>query len=106
MSQPEEAGTDGGGKPGHYYSYGIPYLSIGNYPGKLIAIEGTDGVGRSTQITLLRGYADPTTKGKNLVPRPPDDRIGVAPIWEDFGGQSGKAIWATAIEQYFKRAAA
>ena len=24
MSLPEETGTDGGGKPGHYYSYGIP----------------------------------------------------------------------------------
>src|SRR5262249_6539318 len=27
---------------------------------------------------------------------PPSDRIGVAPIWELFGGSSGKAIWATA----------
>src|SRR5260221_6118071 len=58
MSQPDDAETDGGGKPGHYYSYGIPYLSIGNYPGKLIAIEGTDGVGRSTQITLLREWLE------------------------------------------------
>src|SRR5258708_5927617 len=58
MNLPEEPGTDGGGKPGHYYSYGIPYLSIGNYPGKLIAIEGTDGVGRSTQITLLREWLE------------------------------------------------
>src|SRR4026208_2140118 len=55
---PEETGTDGGGKPGQYYSYGIPYLSIGNYPGKLIAVEGTDGVGRSTQITLLREWLE------------------------------------------------
>ncbi len=58
MSLPEDTQTDGGGKPGHYYSYGIPYLSIGNYPGKLIAIEGTDGVGRSTQITLLREWLE------------------------------------------------
>src|SRR5216684_720048 len=58
MNLPEATGTDGGGKPGHYYSYGIPYLSIGNYPGKLIAIEGTDGVGRSTQITLLREWLE------------------------------------------------
>ena len=57
MNQPE-SGADGGGKPGHYYSYGIPYLSIGNYPGKLIAIEGTDGVGRSTQIALLREWLE------------------------------------------------
>ena len=55
---PEETGADGSGKPGHYYSYGIPYLPIRNYPGKLIAIEGTDGVGRSTQITLLREWLE------------------------------------------------
>jgi dTMP kinase len=58
MSLPEPAGPDGGGKAGQYYSYGIPYLSIGNYPGKLIAIEGTDGVGRSTQISLLREWLE------------------------------------------------
>ena len=58
----------------------------------------TPQAGVLAQIVLLRGYADPTTKGKNLIPRPPDDRIGVAPIWEDFGGQSGEAIWATAID--------
>jgi dTMP kinase len=55
---PEETGTDGSGKPGQYYSYGIPYLPIGNYPGKLIGIEGTDGVGRSTQIALLREWLE------------------------------------------------
>jgi dTMP kinase len=52
---PEPAET---GRAGHYYSYGIPYLSIDNYPGKLIAIEGTDGVGRSTQIRLLREWLE------------------------------------------------
>ena len=57
-NQPEETGANGGGKPGHYYSYGIPYLSIANYPGKLIAVEGTDGVGRSTQISLLREWLE------------------------------------------------
>ena len=55
---PEDPGANGGGKPGEYYSYGIPYLSIDNYPGKLIAIEGTDGVGRSTQIRLLREWLE------------------------------------------------
>jgi Mannosyl-glycoprotein endo-beta-N-acetylglucosaminidase len=58
----------------------------------------TPQAGVLAQIIWLRGYADPTTKGKDLVPRPPDDEIGVAPIWEDFGGQSGQAIWATAID--------
>ena len=56
-NRPED-GTDGGGKPGQYYSYGIPYLPLGSYPGKLIAIEGTDGVGRSTQIALLREWLE------------------------------------------------
>jgi dTMP kinase len=44
--------------PGHYYSYGIPYLPLDSYPGKLIAVEGTDGVGRSTQIALLREWLE------------------------------------------------
>src|SRR5438552_3895978 len=47
-------GANGGIQPGRYYSRGIPYLPIDGYPGKLIASEGTDGVGRSTQIQLLR----------------------------------------------------
>jgi hypothetical protein len=47
------------------------------------------------QIQLLRGYADATTRHMHLLIHPPSDRIGVAPIWELFGGASGKAIWAT-----------
>jgi dTMP kinase len=57
-NQPEDTEVGGNGRPGHYYSHGIPYLSIDNYPGKLIAIEGTDGVGRSTQIRLLREWLE------------------------------------------------
>ena len=57
MNRPEE-GADGGGKPGQYYSYGIPYLPLASYPGKLITVEGTDGVGRSTQIALLREWLE------------------------------------------------
>ncbi|HEX4346971.1 MAG TPA: dTMP kinase [Vicinamibacterales bacterium] len=45
-------------QPGRYYARGIPYLPIDGYPGKLIAIEGTDGVGRSTQIQLLREWLE------------------------------------------------
>jgi dTMP kinase len=52
-----EAG-EGGVRPGSYYGNGIPYLPIEGYPGKIIAIEGTDGVGRSTQITLLREWLE------------------------------------------------
>jgi dTMP kinase len=47
-----------GAKPGTYYGNGIPYLPLGAYPGKIIAIEGTDGVGRSTQIRLLREWLE------------------------------------------------
>ena len=53
-----DRGAHGGVTPGHYYGHGLPYLSIDNYPGKLIAIEGTDGVGRSTQIRLLREWLE------------------------------------------------
>jgi dTMP kinase len=68
MSNPsEEAVEDGntGVQPGRYYGRGIPYYPIDGYPGKLIAIEGTDGVGRSTQIQLLREWLE--VKGYGVV---------------------------------------
>jgi dTMP kinase len=45
-------------EPGRYYGYGLPYLPIQDCPGRIIAIEGTDGVGRSTQIALLREWLE------------------------------------------------
>jgi dTMP kinase len=53
-----EFGAHGGVTPGKYYGHGLPYLNIDAYPGKLIAVEGTDGVGRSTQIRLLREWLE------------------------------------------------
>src|SRR5262245_54109770 len=41
-----------------WYGHGLPYLKVGNLPGHLIVIEGTDGVGRSTQIELLRPWLE------------------------------------------------
>jgi len=60
-----DSANDGGGSrkgapagPGTYYGRGLPYLPIEPWPGKIIAIEGTDGVGRSTQIRLLREWLE------------------------------------------------
>src|SRR6266849_1981359 len=47
-------GANGGMQPRKNYGRSIPSLPINEYPGKLIAVEGTDSVGRTTQIQLLR----------------------------------------------------
>ena len=60
-----DAGASGDIQAGRYYGRGIPYLPIAGYPGKLIAIEGTDGVGRSTQIQLLREWLE--VKGYGVI---------------------------------------
>ena len=49
-------GNQGAPVPGTFYVSGLPYLHLEQYPGKIIALEGTDGVGRSTQIKLLREW--------------------------------------------------
>jgi len=41
-----------------FYGCGFPYRAVGDLPGKLIVLEGTDGVGRSTQIGLLRKWLE------------------------------------------------
>lgn len=41
-----------------FYGAGYPYNPIQELPGKLIVLEGTDGVGRSTQIALLRRWLE------------------------------------------------
>lgn len=41
-----------------FFGEGLPYLRLDNLKGKLIAIEGTDGVGRSTQIDLLKNWLE------------------------------------------------
>ena len=51
-------GANGHIQPGRYYGHGLPYAPIDHYPGKIIAVEGTDGVGRSTQIRLLREWLE------------------------------------------------
>src|ERR1700690_772364 len=41
-----------------FYGAGFPYRPIKELPGNLIVLEGTDGVGRSTQIQLLRRWLE------------------------------------------------
>ena len=41
-----------------WYGHGLPYLTKKRLPGHLIAIEGTDGVGRSAQIDQLRPWLE------------------------------------------------
>ena len=41
-----------------WYGHGLPYVTMGNLPGHLIVIEGTDGVGRSTQIERLSPWLE------------------------------------------------
>ena len=41
-----------------WHGHGLPYLDEKPLPGHLIVIEGTDGVGRSTQVELLRGWLE------------------------------------------------
>jgi dTMP kinase len=41
-----------------WHGHGLPYLDQKPLPGHLIVIEGTDGVGRSTQVELLRGWLE------------------------------------------------
>jgi dTMP kinase len=41
-----------------FYSHGLPGVKQKKLPGKLIVLEGTDGVGRSTQVALLKEWLE------------------------------------------------
>ncbi len=41
-----------------FFGQGLPYLPPSDYPGVLITVEGTDGVGRTTQIVMLREWLE------------------------------------------------
>jgi len=45
-------------RQGFFYGHGLPYVDVSDLPGKLIVIEGTDGVGRSTQIENLTEWLE------------------------------------------------
>lgn len=48
-----------------YYGVGMPYIDVSDLSGKLIVIEGTDGVGRSTQIEDIKRWLE--VKGFGVV---------------------------------------
>ena len=41
-----------------FYGTGLPGINLEDLKGHLIVLEGTDGVGRSTQVGLLRGWLE------------------------------------------------
>ena len=41
-----------------YFGHGLPYASVDDLKGALITIEGTDGVGRSTQVASLKQWLE------------------------------------------------
>ena len=41
-----------------FHGYGLPGVQKKDLPGRLIVLEGTDGVGRSTQVALLREWLE------------------------------------------------
>ena len=45
-------------KPKQFFGCGLPYVDLSLLRGKLITVEGTDGVGRSTQIQLLKDWLE------------------------------------------------
>jgi len=50
-------------KEARYFGHGLPGMEDLEIPGKLIVIEGTDGVGRSTHINLLHDWLEKIGKG-------------------------------------------
>ena len=49
-----------------YYGKGLPKVDLAELKGKLIVIEGTDGVGRSTHIGLLKQWLENNALQSNL----------------------------------------
>lgn len=41
-----------------FYGKGLPYLTVNDLPGKLIVVEGPDCSGRSTHISMLKGWLE------------------------------------------------
>jgi len=67
------------GKDGaKFFGHGLPYADIRDLKGTLITIEGTDGVGRTTQVNLLREWlGDDRRRQGGPQPEPADSQPAV-----------------------------
>jgi dTMP kinase len=52
-------------KKARFYGHGLPGMENLDLPGKLIVIEGTDGVGRTTHVNLLHDWLE--SKGRGVL---------------------------------------
>ncbi len=85
--------------PQEYYGAGFPYRPTTELLGKLIVLEGSDGVGRSTQINMLRtwleaeGYAvsDTGLRRSNLT----QPGLDAAKLGHTLGRQTMSLFYAT-----------
>jgi dTMP kinase len=90
-----------------FYGYGMSDLSKDVLPGRLIVLEGTDGVGRSTQVALLRewleseGYAVTSSglKRSNLAGK----GIALAQEGHYLGDMTSSLLYATDLADRLQR---
>jgi dTMP kinase len=90
-----------------FYGYGLPNLKQKDLPGKFIVLEGTDGVGRSTQVALLRewlesgGYAVASSglKRSSLAGK----GISLAQEGHYLGGMTSTLFYATDLADRLER---
>jgi dTMP kinase len=45
-------------KKGPWFGHGLPYEDVSSLPGRMIVVEGVDGVGRSTQVEMLSSWIE------------------------------------------------
>jgi dTMP kinase len=45
-------------RPKRYFGHGLPYVDLDDLTGQLLVVEGSDGVGRSTHIRLLKSWLE------------------------------------------------
>jgi dTMP kinase len=90
-----------------FHGYGLPGITQKELPGRLVVLEGTDGVGRSTQVAFLRewlessGYAVASSglKRSNLAGK----GIALAQEGHYLGDQTSCLFYATDLTDRLER---